>query len=155
MVLDHRLHRLGAGMRGLLAHQCGADAQRKAGEPPDRRHQGGPHLPLREDLVEAGKVRGLVRLVLLQLPGDAVLAGGGVQHRALAAVDVHRRQLARVVDAQHLRQARLARAKAGAGRDRTGHGRFPMMAAAALQMASFSEISTFSPAMVINPGSGQ
>jgi len=110
VLLDHRLDRLGAGVGGLLAHQRRRRAEREAGRAPQRRHQRRPHLAFGQDLVEGGQMLGLVRLHLLQLPGDAVLAGRAVQHRPLAAIDVHGGQLAGVIDPQHLRQPRLARA---------------------------------------------
>ena len=56
--------------------------------------------------------------ILRQLGGDRRAARGAVEHRPLAAIDVHRRQLAGVVDAQDLGEAhRLGRlARVGAGR---------------------------------------
>ena len=48
VLLDHGLDRLGAGMRGFLAEQRRADAQRKARRIPHRRHRGRPHAAGRQ-----------------------------------------------------------------------------------------------------------
>src|SRR5690606_21329061 len=104
--------------------------------------------------VKASQVRGLVRLHVGELAGDAALGASRAQHRALTAIDVHRAQLARVVDPQDLGQALPDGAGAGPGRD--GFGRMRLgrhradlsrTAAMTLKAASASEISTFHPAM--------
>ena len=99
----------------LLADQGGGGAEAEAGGAPQRRQQAGPHPALDQDGVEPRQVLVLLRLHVGDLGQAAAGGGAGAQHRALAAVDRAGRQLAGVVDPQHLVQPRLGGAEAGRG----------------------------------------
>ncbi len=123
--LDDALHRLGAGVGSLLADQGGGGPEGEAGGGPQRREQARPHAPFGQEAFEGLQVILFLAPELGERLGGGVLAPGGGEHRLLAPIDLHGRQLAGVIDAQDLRRARLQGAGAGARRNGSrarGHG---------------------------------
>src|SRR5690606_14954776 len=151
MLLDHAFARFGAAVRRALAHERGDRAQAEAGDAPDRRHQRRPHAPLGDEAVERLQV---LLFAIFHLGDEArgvALALDTVEHGALAAIDLHRAELAGVVDADHFAEPSRTRVLAGHGRGLSHGLRSGRAATAKLASAISSEASAFQPAIEIPP----
>ena len=106
MAIDLGLDGVGAGERGLLGHQRGDCAERKAGDVPHRLKRGRAHPALGHQRIEAVQMALFLRGHARDQLGFRAIAA---KHGELAGIDPRRAIFAGLVDAQH----RIACRRAG------------------------------------------
>ena len=118
VLVDHLLDRDRAGHGGTLAEQGGADAEREAGDVPERLQRGRTHAALGDQPLEGLQV---AQLLLVHV-ADRRALGPVAEHRELTFVDPPGAVFAGMVDADHAldqrRGLQVARQPAFAGAPR-------------------------------------